>query len=161
MSLITWPLMGLRLPLGQFVLLNCAGILSGAALLQMVGALSANFEQANMLSMVVLMLAMMFSPAFMRVCPKWLEWARNISFIGKLSEMTMYLEFKDVHEVFEGQVSAEEVYELYSVGVRSDEDFWWAAWILFATWVVARVIAYLSVKFLHTGQSISEVLSQG
>jgi hypothetical protein len=161
LSLITWPTIGFRMSLGYFILLNCAGILVGAAVLQMVGALSANFEQANMLSMVVLMLAMMLSPAFVRKPPAFLDWAADVSFIGVLSQMTMYLEFQDVGELFNGALSADDVYEMYSIRIRSDDDLWWGVCLLLATWVLARVVGFLGVKFLHTGRTFAEILADG
>ena len=108
------------------------------------------------------MLAMMFSPAFVRSLPGFLKWARDVSFIGLLSEMAMYLEFQTVDTVFEdAMITTDFVLETYGVNVRSDEDFLGAAWVLVGTWVVARVIAYLAVKYLHTGRSIGDLCAEG
>jgi len=59
MALIVWGMAKLNISLGAFVLILCLGILIGASVMQLIGAVSRTFEEANIYMMVVLMMSMM------------------------------------------------------------------------------------------------------
>merc|ERR1719444_455199 len=79
MSAIIYPMAGLTQGIHVFALVNISGILVGAALMQLVGALSRSFEEANLLMMLIMMLTMVMTSGFVREVPGWLEWLREIS----------------------------------------------------------------------------------
>lgn len=159
LALIVYPMAGLRMGIGFWVLVNVAGILVGAAVMQAAGALSKSFEEANMMVMVILMMSMILSSAFVREAPVWLEWAREISVMGLLGDICTYLEFKDVGSMdIEGIDSIEEMAAATGLLLTSEEDVMRAIWILLCIFLVARVITFLAVKFLYTGKSFRENL---
>jgi hypothetical protein len=155
MALIIYPMAGLRMGLGVFVLLNMYAILVGAAVMQTTGAVCRSFEEANMLVMLVLMMSMMLSSAFVREVPFFLEWAREISLMGLLGDVCSYLEFK--HLAVEG-VSLEKIAAQYGILNKSQEDANAALLILLYILLAARLLTFLAVKFMHTGQTFSENL---
>jgi len=68
----------------------------------------------------------------------------------------MYLEFKDIDPKFG---APEDVYEAYGVQIESEDDVMLAFLILMITYIIARLLTYLAVKFLHTGRSFKENLA--
>jgi ABC-type multidrug transport system ATPase subunit len=155
MALIVYPMAGFKGNLLYWVVVNVVGILSGAALMQMVGALSRTFEEANLLMMLILMLSMVMSTGFVREPPKFLEWLREISTMGITADLAMYFEFQDIDEKFG---TPDQIYESYAVRVKSDDDMVSAFVTLLIIYVVARLITFLAVKFLHTGRDVRENL---
>eukprot|EP00419_Tripos_fusus_P050598 CAMPEP_0172836296 /NCGR_PEP_ID=MMETSP1075-20121228/26393_1 /TAXON_ID=2916 /ORGANISM="Ceratium fusus, Strain PA161109" /LENGTH=125 /DNA_ID=CAMNT_0013679507 /DNA_START=1 /DNA_END=378 /DNA_ORIENTATION=- len=123
--------------------------------MQLVGALSRSFEEANMLMMLVMMFSMVMSGGFVRQVPGWLVWLREVSVMGLLADMAMYLEFRDVDKDI---ASSGEVFDQYGVRIRSDGDFLRSLWILLAIYLICRFLNYPAVKFLHTGRTFTENL---
>lgn len=87
-------------------------IVVGGAMMQLIGAISRTFEEANIYMMIVMMMSMMLGTGFVREVPSWLEWARDISIMGVTADLAMYLEFKDVkakygtkEEIFEVKIT--------------------------------------------------------
>jgi len=156
MASIIYPLAGLRMGIHFFILLIVLGVLVGAALMQCIGALSKSFEEANILTLLVMILSMMTSSSFVREVPGWLEWMRQVSTMGLLSDIGMYLEFKDVDPKYGGP---EDIYEAYGVQIENKDDVSLAVLILLMTFIVARLLTYLAVKFLFTGRSFKENLA--
>ena len=110
---------GLRMGFLQFAGINVVAILVGAAIMQLIGAMCRTFEEANLLMMPVMMIAMMASTAFVRQVPSWLQWMRDISVMGLLADLAMYLEFRDARpEVGVGQ----DILSDYGVLTRSNGD---------------------------------------
>lgn len=157
MSLISHPMIGLRCDIGDWIGLNVAGVLTGAAILQTVGAVCANFEQANILATLILMLFMMVSSSFLRTAPIWLGWCKGISFIGILVDCIIYLEFKDIGDYTPG-VTAEDIFEAYDLPIRNEDEFYSNLVTIVILFIAARVLCFLAVKFLHTGKSLRELL---
>lgn len=153
---VVYLMAGLQCGLHLFILLNIYGILVGAAMMQAIGAVSRTFEEANILMMLVLMMSMMMSTGFVREVPKWLLWAREISVMGLLADIALYLEFKDLDDKFLALGTPEEILQHYGVRVKNDSDMWYALLTLFAILVACRLITYLAVKFMHTGRSWKE-----
>jgi len=85
MALIVWGMANLNISLGSFILILCLGILIGASVMQLIGAVSRTFEEANIYMMVVLMMSMMLGTGFVREIPYFLKWARSVSIMGKPS----------------------------------------------------------------------------
>lgn len=159
MALIIYPMAGLRMGLGVWVLVNIGGILVGAAIMQAAGALSRTFEEANMMVMVILMMSMVLSSAFVRETPGWIEWAREISVMGLLGDICTYLEFRDVEGLnLEGINSMDDMAAATGLMLTSEEDMMHAIQILVIIFFVARFVTYLGVKFLYTGKSFRENL---
>jgi len=159
MAVIVYPMAGLRMGLGLWVLINVGGVLVGAAMMQAAGALSRTFEEANILIMVILMMSMILSSVFVRETPVWLEWARELSIMGLLGDICSYLEFRDVEGLkIEGIDSLEDISAQFGLLVTTEEDMKGACWTLMVIYLIARVIAFLGVKFLYTGKSFGENL---
>jgi len=159
MAVIVYPMAGLRMGLGLWVLINVGGVLVGAAMMQAAGALSRTFEEANILIMVILMMSMILSSVFVRETPVWLEWARELSIMGLLGDICSYLEFRDVEGLnIPGIDSLEDISAQFGLLVTTQEDMTGACWTLIVIYLVARVIAFLGVKFLYTGKSFGENL---
>jgi ABC-type multidrug transport system ATPase subunit len=155
MALIVYPMAGLQGGLHYFVLINVVGVLLGASLMQMVGALARSFEEANILMMMILMLSMVMSTGFVRDPPSFLLWLREISVMGITADVAMYWEFRDIDEKFG---TADEVLSQYAVRVRDSDDVGTSFLILAAIYVVARFITFIAVKFIHTGRDFKENL---
>merc|ERR1719378_1378680 len=96
LSAIVYPMIGLTLEFHFWLAFNVFGILVGASVMQMVGAVSRNFEEANILIMFVMILTMVMSTGFVREVPSWLEWLRSISMMGLATDLVMYYEFRNV-----------------------------------------------------------------
>lgn len=150
---IIYPMAGLRQNLLLFILVNVIAVLVGAAMMQMIGALSKTFEEANILMMLIMMLSMVMSTGFTRQVPDFLLWMREISVMGLVADLAIYFEFKDVDPYFG---TPEHVLADYGARIRSDDDVATAMYILLAIYLVARVIAFAAVKYIHTGRSCSE-----
>jgi ABC-type multidrug transport system ATPase subunit len=153
MAIIIWGMAGLKIGLGAFILIMVYGILVGAAVMQLIGAMSRTFEEANIYMMIVLMMSMMLGTGFVREVPSWLEWARDISIMGICADLGMYLEFKDVNSKYG---SAEQIFREYGVQITNDYQFWNGVLVLFYIYIFCRVLCYLFVKFLFTGRSFEE-----
>jgi ABC-type multidrug transport system ATPase subunit len=156
MAIIIYPMGGLQQGLHLFLAINILGILIGAAIMQMIGALSRTFEEANILMMIIMMLSMVMSTGFLREVPAYLEWMREISLMGLVADLGMYAEFRDIDPKYG---SPDEVLINYGVRITSDDDAWSALGVLLAIYLVARVLCYLAVKFLFTGRSFAENLA--
>jgi ABC-type multidrug transport system ATPase subunit len=156
MSFIVYFMAGLKCGVGLFMCLSIFGILVGASLMQMIGALSRSFEEANLLMMLILMLSMVMSSAFVREVPSWLVWMREVSVMGLLADMAVYMEFKDSTAETYGEAQA--LFENYAIRLRDDDDVASAAWTLFAIWLISRILCWFAVKFMHTGRSFKENL---
>merc|ERR1712032_292824 len=156
MALITYPMAGLRMGLHFFILLNVFGILVGASMMQCIGAMCRTFEEANILMMFVMLLSMMMSTGFVREVPGWLSWMREISVMGLVGDMCMYLEFRDIDPKYGG--TPQQIYYDYGVRIDSDEDVMIGVWILISIFMVVRILTFLAVKFMHTSRSFHENL---
>lgn len=154
MALIVWGMAGLQIHLAAFVLLMIVGILVGAAMMQMIGAMARTFEEANIYMMIILMMSMMLGTGFVREVPVWLDWARDISVMGVLSDMAMYLEFKNPPSSI--TFTSEQIYVDYGVLVQDKSEFDMACVVIFLIFVVCRILCYLFVKFLFTGRTLEE-----
>jgi hypothetical protein len=156
MAGILYPMVGLQQGIHFFVLVNIVGVLVGASLMQMIGAVSKTFEEANILMMFIMMLSMVMSTGFLRQIPGWLEWMREISTMGLVADLAMYFEFRDVDPKYG---TPELLFAEYGVRLRTDSEVSRAFGILLAISLVARLITLLAVKFMHTGRSFAENLS--
>merc|ERR1719277_1747047 len=145
LAAIVYLMAGLHTNFFIWVGLNIFGILVGASLMQCIGTLSQTFEEANILMMLVMMLTMMMSSGFVREVPGFLEWMREISVMGLLADLCMYYEF---HNVDSKYGTADEIFDKYAVKIKDEEGVVSAMMIMLAIYVVARVIAFLAVKFL-------------
>jgi hypothetical protein len=131
---------GLRADWGSCLSVSILSIHTGTALLQFVGAISMNFDQANGIATLFLMMFMMVSPAFLRNCPKWLRWLYDISFIGQMSGYAAKLEFDELED-------ATELGEF-----KAPEDVDDAIIVCLVSLAITRSLTYLAVRFLHTGR---------
>eukprot|EP00933_Yihiella_yeosuensis_P072957 TRINITY_DN8150_c3_g1_i1.p1 TRINITY_DN8150_c3_g1~~TRINITY_DN8150_c3_g1_i1.p1 ORF type:complete len:659 (+),score=96.58 TRINITY_DN8150_c3_g1_i1:111-1979(+) len=156
MAAIVYPMIGLKMGFGVFLVLNIASVLVGASMMQMIGAISNSFEMANLLMMLVMIMSMMMSTTFVRVVPDWLDWMREISVIGLFGDLAIYLEFKELPSSY-GQPEA--VLRQYNAQIRDDDAMMSALWILLAIFLVSRFFTFLAVKFLFTGRSMKENLA--
>eukprot|EP00617_Octactis_speculum_P008703 CAMPEP_0185797952 /NCGR_PEP_ID=MMETSP1174-20130828/161886_1 /TAXON_ID=35687 /ORGANISM="Dictyocha speculum, Strain CCMP1381" /LENGTH=214 /DNA_ID=CAMNT_0028493417 /DNA_START=113 /DNA_END=754 /DNA_ORIENTATION=- len=111
----------LRIDLGAFVLISIFGIIVGASMMQTIGAMARTFEEANIYMMVVMMLSMMLGSGFVREVPSWLNWCREISLMGIMADLVMYLEFKDIPAKYG---TSHDIFKDYGMLIRSDDDFW-------------------------------------
>jgi ATP-binding cassette subfamily G (WHITE) protein 2 len=152
---IVWGMAGLETGFFSWIWICTIAILAGASLMQMVGSLSRNFEEANLLMMLILMLSMVMTSGFVRDVPDFLEWLRKISIMGIISDMAMYFEFSDVDPKFG---TADEVIGKNAVQIRDDDDMFKSYMIVLAIFVFARTVTFLAVKFLFTGRSFWEDL---
>ena len=153
LSCIVWGMAGLHIAIGSFVIISIMGILVGAAIMQLIGAFSRTFEEANIYMMVILMMSMMLGTGFVRETPTWLGWARDISVMGICSDLAMYLEFKNVDAKYG---TSEEIFAEYGVLITNDSQLWDGVLILFIILLVCRILCYLCVKFMYTGRSWKE-----
>lgn len=153
LAVIVWAMAGLKIACGSFMLISIMGILVGAAIMQLIGAFSRTFEEANIYMMVILMMSMMLGTGFVRETPSWLGWARDISVMGICSDLAMYLEFKNVDEKYG---TPEEVFADYGVRITNDSQMWDGVVILFIILILCRILCYLCVKFFYTGRSWKE-----
>jgi len=153
MAAIVYPMVGFQSGPHIFMLVNVVGVLVGASLMQMIGSVSKTFEEANILMMFIMMLSMVMSTGFLRAIPSWLVWIREISTMGLVADLAMYFEFRDIDPKFG---TAEEVLTDYGVRLRTDSDVWTAFMILLAIFLVARLLTFLGIKFMHTGRSFGE-----
>merc|ERR1719321_1049867 len=113
-----------------FFLINGGAVLIGATLLQASGALSRTFEEANLLSILILMLSMMLSTGFVREVPSSLTWLRDISVAGIFADMAMYLEFRDCDASLG---TPEEIFEYYGIQLKTNSDVLKGVWIQLKT----------------------------
>ena len=156
MGLIVHLMADLACDMGGFLLICVAAILVGAAIMQCIGAMAQTFEEANIYMMVILMMSMMLGTGFVREVPSWLSWARDISVMGIVADMAMYLEFKDVPDNFD--TTTEEIFKEYGVLIENKQEMWEGAQTLFWIFVVSRILCFIFVKFLFTGRSFWEDL---
>jgi len=103
--------------------------------------------------MIILMMSMMLGTGFVREVPHWLQWARSVSVMGIVSDLGMYLEYRDIPVKYG---TPDEIFDQYGVKIRSDDELWSSVLILFWIWLVARFICYLFVKFCFTGRTLAE-----
>lgn len=155
MSIIVWGMAGLRIAAFDFILVNIAGILIGAAMMQCIGAIARTFEEANIYMMIVMMMSMMLGTGFVREVPSFLSWARDISVMGVLADIAMYLEFKDVPAKYG---TPQSIYEEYGVRINSDSDLDTGVMVLLVIFLICRVFCYVFVKFMFTGRTVAENL---
>lgn len=155
LSGIVYLMMQLRGPLGLWLVVNIIGILLGAAIMQLIGAVCRTFEEANLLMMLVMFATMLTSPGFTREVPGWLEWLREISVMGIIADLVFYFEFQDADLRFGTQ---QEIYEAYAVQIRSDSEVWTGILKLVAIFVFCRILTFCAVKFMFTGRSFAENL---
>jgi len=153
MAMIVWPMAGLQVGFGTWLLINVMAILVGASIMQTVGAISKTFEEANILMMVVMMMSMVMSSTFLREVPSWLEWMREISIMGLVGDLAAYLEFRDLDSKYG---VSEQVLADFAVRIRDDDDMYQALAIVFAIYVICRLVTFFAVKFMHTGRSFAE-----
>jgi hypothetical protein len=149
-ALIIYYMAQLRMGVQYFVFVNVLGVLVGASLMQMIGAICRTFEEANLMAMPVMMLAMMTSTSFVRQVPSWLEWTKSISVMGLLADVASYWEFRDASPSL---VSGAPVLEEYNIRIQSTDDVLEAVAVLAAILLATRLATFLGVKFLHTGRS--------
>ena len=155
MGLIVWGMAGLQINLGYFLLILIVAILVGGAMMQCIGAMSRTFEEANIYMMTIMMVSMMLGTGFVREVPSFLQWARDISLMGIVGDMTMYLEFKDAKPSL-GTPS--EIYDEYGILITDGQEFLMSSIVLLIILIVCRVLCYLFVKFLFTGRRFEENL---
>ena len=156
MAIIIWGMAGLQIALGDFILIMIYGILIGAAVMQMIGAFSRTFEEANIYMMIVLMMSMMLGSGFVREPPSWLVWARDISIMGITADLAIYLEFKDAAAKY-GEPS--QIFKDYGVRITDNDELIAGCLTLLYILIICRVLCFLGVKFVFTGRSFSEDLA--
>jgi ABC-type transport system involved in multi-copper enzyme maturation permease subunit len=120
-------------------------IQAGVAVLHLIGAVSQNFEQANGLATMVLLLFMMISPGFLRQVPSWLEWCSSSSFLAHCMSMVADTEFED----FKGT----EYESLISEGPAGN-----GLVICLVLIVVCRILTYFAFRFLYTGRPMEYLM---
>jgi len=106
--------------------------------------------------MLIMMLNMCTSTGFVREVPKWLDWMRSISLMGRIADLAMYFEFRNIESKYG---AADQVLDSYGVQCKDDDDVMEIMCILLAIYCVARLLTFLAVKFLHTGREFGENLS--
>ena len=153
MAIIVWSMAELNIALGAFILIVTYGILIGASIMQLIGAVARTFEEANIYMMIVLMMSMMLGTGFVRETPYFLKWARSISVMGITSDLAMYREFKQVPAKFG---DAQSIYRQYGVLITSEAEQWDGVLILFYIWLITRFLCFLGVKFCFTGRTFAE-----
>lgn len=151
LSLIFWLLANLRQSYFEFWLVCVCSILVGASVMQAVGAASRTFEEANIIMMTALMTSMMCSTGFLREVPSWLMWLREISVMGLLADIGLYMEFRTAD-------TASDIFSEFGGMVKDDAELRKAILVTAGIFVVCRFAAYLSVKFLHTGRTFTQNL---
>jgi len=151
LSLIFWLLANLRQSYFEFWLVCVCSILVGASVMQAVGAASRTFEEANIIMMTALMTTMMCSTGFLREVPSWLMWLREISVMGLLADIGLYMEFRTAD-------TASDIFSEFGGMVKDDAELRKAILVTAGIFVVCRFAAYLSVKFLHTGRTFTQNL---
>ena len=153
MAIIVWCMADLNIALGAFILIVAYGILIGASIMQLIGAVARTFEEANIYMMVVLMMSMMLGTGFVRETPYFLKWARNISVMGITSDLAMYREFKHVPAKYG---DAETIYRQYGVLITNESEQWNGVLTLFFIWLISHFLCFLGVKFCFTGRTFQE-----
>ena len=153
MAIIVWSMADLNIGLGAFILIMTYGILIGASIMQLIGAVARTFEEANIYMMIVLMMSMMLGTGFVRETPSYLKWARNISVMGITSDLAMYREFKHVPEKYG---NAQSIYSEYGVLITNEKQQWNGVLILLYIWLISRFLCFLGVKFCFTGRTLAE-----
>ena len=153
MAIIVWSMAELNIALGAFILIVTYGILIGASIMQLIGAVARTFEEANIYMMIVLMMSMMLGTGFVRETPYFLKWARNISVMGITSDLAMYREFKQVPAKYG---DAQSIYKQYGVLITNETQQWDGVLILFYIWLITRFLCFLGVKFCFTGRTFAE-----
>jgi ABC-type multidrug transport system ATPase subunit len=157
MGLIIFYMMGLTMSFGGFSLIMIWAIIVGTSIMQLVGAIARTFEEANIYMMVILMMSMMLGSGFVREVPSFLQWARDVSVMGVAADMALYLEFKNVanNDKISG-MSSSDIYSQYGIRIQNDDELWDGALTMFYILIVARILAYLAVKFMFTGRTYEE-----
>ena len=153
MAIIVWSMADLNIGLGAFILIMSYGILIGASIMQLIGAVARTFEEANIYMMIVLMMSMMLGTGFVRETPSYLKWARNISVMGITSDLAMYREFKHVPAKYG---DAQSIYSEYGVLITNEKEQWNGVLILLYIWLISRFLCFLGVKFCFTGRTFAE-----
>jgi len=146
-AFIVYFMVGLRMELSSWLLVNVGAVLVSAAMMQLCGAVCQTFDEANVLVLFVMMFSMMVSGAFVRVLPSWLSWSRNISIVSLLGDIGMYLEFKPENAAAGALAS-----------VVSEDEAGQAVIKLCIFFIVCRLLTYVAIKFLHTSQTFQENL---
>eukprot|EP00747_Dinoflagellata_sp_TGD_P183622 gnl/TRDRNA2_/TRDRNA2_38600_c0_seq1.p1 gnl/TRDRNA2_/TRDRNA2_38600_c0~~gnl/TRDRNA2_/TRDRNA2_38600_c0_seq1.p1 ORF type:complete len:642 (+),score=88.38 gnl/TRDRNA2_/TRDRNA2_38600_c0_seq1:62-1927(+) len=159
-AFVVYPMANLKMALSAWVALNVLAVLVGACIFQLVGSASSSFETGNMLATVVMVVLMILSNTFTRQPPSWMHWVRDISPLDLLVQTAMYFEFRDLGEG--GQVfgTSEEIWDAAGLQVRTDDEMWMSLCTLLMTLLVCRVVTFLNVKFLYTGQTFHHNLWQ-
>lgn len=138
--------------------------LCGTSALLLCGAIAKDMEQANILATVLLIVFTLFTGTYVNKnnIPSYYRWLNNLSFIGFASEAAIKNEFVGISfTCLEGQTCAYEKGEDYlAVLGLQDVNTWSNIGIIFAMILVYRLLAYLGLKFLHTGKSIREILKE-
>jgi hypothetical protein len=132
-------MVGLKISFLTFLGYAVLCVQAGVAVLQLIGALSQNFEQANGLATMVLLLFMMISPGFLRQIPGWLEWCSSSSFLAQCISLVSNSEFDD----FKGTP-----YE----SLMPDSPGGNGVVVCLVEIVVCRFLTYLAFRFLYTGR---------
>lgn len=135
---------------------------AGAAMLNSLGAMSATFEQANLLATLTLVLLMLFNGFYVNLSNlrPWCNWVHYFSFLSYGVQAAAVNQFKGL--VF---TCTEEEAALGCI--KTGEDFLvrqgfqhvsiWANVGYMAVFAAGnRFVSYLSLRFLHTGQTFKE-----
>lgn len=136
--------------------------LTGTSLLLLASALSPDLATANALGTIALMMAMMLNGFFITYdnIPVVFRWIADISFLGyaveagavnELSGLQIECSARDLEL---GCVTRGELI-LERMGMSTNQNLWMNVLWMFVQIVVMRVLAYVALHFLHTGQPLS------
>jgi len=148
LSALTYAMFGLKMNFGIWVLFGILTASSGTALMILSGALCKGFEEANIVSMVILLLVVMVNSTFVRAVPSWMQWLEEGSVASKAVGICLYYEFKD-------RLAADTTGYFNFLTMKSESDVMGGVWVIVGTIVVSRFFTYLAVKFLYTGTTFS------
>merc|ERR1719419_1501585 len=119
-------------------------------------------EQANLLATIILILFMLFDGTWVSLerIPKSLSWMSNLSFMGLAVQAAIKNEFTGLEFECDPDDSVcfrtgEEALVFYGF---ENVDIWKNMETMVLQMVVWKIIAYLAVRFLHTGSSIKQRL---
>lgn len=146
-----------------FCVIICAVTEAGAAVLNSVGALAKSMETANIYATLLLLILVLFDGFYVNLqnLPPWCRWIHVFSFQGYAVQAAAANEFR-------GRALTCTEAEIEAAGcMRTGEDFllrlgfdrvnvWANVGYLVIFSSGNRFLSYMSLRFLHTGQSIRE-----
>ena len=165
-GMITYHMYGLSCSMFEFSIMSGLVISTAAAVFMAVSSISKTFEQANQLAMPILTIFFLFSGFFVPATkiPAMWTWVPDVNFLYFAVNYVIVVEIKamthcDSLELMPNSTQLAPMdcdVALVAAGFDPEMTFMVVAMNLIWTNVVFRAIAYLGLRFCHTGQTIKQ-----